>query len=79
MNMYVDISTQAECDVFFAGLLEDGYPYMGKPEHNRHILLEDGSIRSEWKNDDGTWDVEDATVSTQEELAESIHCWLYDC
>lgn len=75
------LTTQAQVDAFFADLLDAGYPYMGTPEHNRHVLLADGSIRSDWtKMDESGWEDEsEGTVSTQEEIAESVYCWQHDC
>lgn len=67
--------TQRTLDIWADNLREDGYPYIGSREHNYWRLLPDGRIRSEWKGEP----LSEATVSTEEEIAESVYCWAHDC
>lgn len=71
--------TQSDIDEWFGGWRDAGYPYMGSEEHNRHILMADGRIRSIWTNDDGEFEyTDDDVIVTIEEAAESFHAWQYD-
>lgn len=74
-----DINTQADVDRMFADMEYAGYPYMGSPEHNRHVLEPDGRIRSMWCNDDGEFQFdEDDVIQSVEEWIESFDAWRYD-
>ncbi len=75
------IVTQADLDSEVAHLRSIGYPYVGAPEHHRHVLLSDGRIMSQWTNDDETgWEPEsECSIYTLEEWADSVFCWANDC
>jgi hypothetical protein len=73
--------TQSELDRWADNLREDGYPYIGSRAINHWELQADGRIRSIWRNnasEEFEYD-DDDTFSTEEEIAESVYCWVHDC